>query len=119
MSFVFNTGKRLTSLRTSHGLTMNKLSRLSGVSQSFISNIEAGTKNPTIDTIDRLATAMGITLYDFFNVEKPSSVAENNEYYQPQIKHVIHKIQKLTPRQIKILNEVLDEWLIASKNNEH
>lgn len=115
---MFNTGKRLSSLRISHGLTMNKLSRLSGVSQSFISNIEAGTKNPTIDTIDRLATAMGITLYDFFNVGEYSSVAEASIEYQPEIKHVMHKIQKLTPRQIKLLNDVLDEWVIASKKQQ-
>lgn len=116
---MFNTGQRLTSLRTSLGLTMNKLSRLSGVSQSFISNIEAGTKNPTIDTINRLATAMGITLYDFFNEKESSSVAEDSIEYQPEIKQAMHKIQNLTPRQIKILNEVLDEWMIASKNNDN
>ena len=51
--------------RLKKGITQIELSEKSGVKQSIISNIETGdTKNPRIDTVYRLAAALGCKLDD-------------------------------------------------------
>ncbi len=64
--------KRLTSLiifggnvrqcRLAHGLTQAMLSELSGLDQTYISGIENGLRNPTIESAVRLAKALKTTV---------------------------------------------------------
>ena len=52
-------------LRKEKGLSQEKLARLSDVSNNTIVNIEAGKqKNPTIDTIRKIAKALDVSLED-------------------------------------------------------
>jgi predicted transcriptional regulator len=51
----------LQSLRTERirkGISMNRLARRAGVSQSMISLLERGARNPTLGTLLRIATAL-------------------------------------------------------------
>ena len=52
----------LLTLRHKRGLTQQELARVSGVQQSEISRIESGRGNPTWQTMDQLATALGVQL---------------------------------------------------------
>jgi transcriptional regulator with XRE-family HTH domain len=54
-------GKRLAEVREAAGFTQSSLARAVGLSQSAISQIEAGERNPSYETIRQLATAMGLT----------------------------------------------------------
>lgn len=50
-------------------LSQNELAARSGYTQSYISQIALNKKNPTIDTIQRLCRALGMTISDFFRDE--------------------------------------------------
>lgn len=52
-------GADLADARHAHHITQEDLAELSGVPQSEISRIESGRANPTIETVSRLATALG------------------------------------------------------------
>ncbi|MDE1150249.1 MAG: XRE family transcriptional regulator [Azospirillaceae bacterium] len=52
-------GANLRRLRTGHGLTLDALSRLSGVSRAMIGQIEAGRSMPTIGVLWKLSRALG------------------------------------------------------------
>ena len=58
-------GTRLQELRKSQGLSLDDLSRRSGVSKSMLSEVERNRSNPTIAVLWRLASALGISLTDF------------------------------------------------------
>lgn len=60
-------GKRMTELRSAKGLTRYRLTQITGVSGHHIKGIEEGTRQPTIDTLQRLVEALGLTLAEFFN----------------------------------------------------
>lgn len=47
-------------MRQESGLTQTALAQASGVQQSEISRIERGHANPTVQTIEQLANAMGM-----------------------------------------------------------
>lgn len=55
-------GDRLRAQRRSRGLALDRLAELSGVSRSMVSEIERGTKTPSVLVLDRLATALGTSI---------------------------------------------------------
>lgn len=57
----FRTGQAVKRQREAAGLSLRLLAERSGVSSSMISDIERGTKSPTITTLVRLAQALGIS----------------------------------------------------------
>ncbi len=62
-------GARVTVLREEKKLTKNALANLAGISPTYISDIEAGRKCPTVEYLGYLCDALGITLRDFFSVD--------------------------------------------------
>jgi len=52
----------LIAARRAAGLTQIQLSEKAGVDQIDIRNIETGNGNPTLDTLKKLANAMGMSL---------------------------------------------------------
>ena len=58
-------GTRLQELRRAQNLSLDDLSRRSGVSKSMLSEVERNRSNPTIAVLWRLASALGISLTDF------------------------------------------------------
>lgn len=55
-------GKRLRKLRESRGWSQEDLAVESGISRPFISNVEAGKREPCLKTLKLLADTFGISL---------------------------------------------------------
>jgi transcriptional regulator with XRE-family HTH domain len=53
---------KLAEIRKAHGLSQYALSELSGVSRVTIARIESGTYNPTLQTLEALAAALGVSV---------------------------------------------------------
>ncbi|MHC1695862.1 MAG: helix-turn-helix domain-containing protein [Eubacteriales bacterium] len=60
---------RIKSLREKKGLTVNGLAIKSGISQSFLREIELGNKKPTVETLSVLCDTLDISLKDFFDYD--------------------------------------------------
>ena len=87
-------GKRIAFFRASKGYSVNKLANLSGVSQSYLREVELGNKNPTVEFLSVLCNTLGVTLKEFFD-DQPADP-------------LISKIYQLPPRQRKNLGSFLD-----------
>ena len=62
--------ERILELFRERDITINKLSNMSGVTQSTVNNIVSGRNNSTtISTIKKLCDGLGITIEDFFHSE--------------------------------------------------
>lgn len=59
-------GKRVRQVRKDLGLSQEELGFKSGLHRTYISDIERGSKNPTIVTVDTLAKALGISISELF-----------------------------------------------------
>lgn len=55
-------GRRVREARAARGLTLDQCAERSGVSRRMIINVEAGSANPSIATLLRLATALQVAL---------------------------------------------------------
>ncbi len=65
-------GRRLRDLRRRRGLTLEALSRDSGVSTGMLSQMERGVTSPSIRTLQRVAEALEVPINWFFS-NAPSS----------------------------------------------
>jgi transcriptional regulator with XRE-family HTH domain len=61
-----NLGDLLRQLRTERNLSVRTLAGRTGFSPSFVSQVELNQASPSIASLDRLATALGVTLAEFF-----------------------------------------------------
>lgn len=57
-------GDKISQLRKTKGLSQQELSRLSGVSQTYISKLEDNQRQPTIGKVISLSKALGVTVAD-------------------------------------------------------
>jgi transcriptional regulator with XRE-family HTH domain len=58
---VMEIGPRIAQIREDAGHTQSSLARAVGTSQSAISQIEAGERNPSYDMLRQIAEALGVT----------------------------------------------------------
>lgn len=59
-------GRRLRDLRSAAGLSLDALAHKSGVSRSNISLIERGQSSPTAVVLDKLSSALGVSVASMF-----------------------------------------------------
>lgn len=71
-----NVGARITYFRNKKNITVNKLANLSGVSQSYLRDVELGNKQPTVEYLEYICFGLGITLKDFFDTDSEKSSLE-------------------------------------------
>lgn len=66
-------GRRLRELRAGAGLSLDALAQKSGVSRSNISLIERGQSSPTAVVLDKLSSALGVSVASMFEAGPESS----------------------------------------------
>lgn len=60
--------QRIIQLCQEHDISINKLSSISGITQSTVNNIISGRNNSTtVSTIKKLCDGLGITINEFFH----------------------------------------------------
>lgn len=55
--------KNLVAFRKRDKISQEKLAELSGLHQTYISDIERGVRNPSLKTIEKIANALDIEAY--------------------------------------------------------
>lgn len=96
-----NALERIKQLLTEREWSVYKLSKLSGVSQSTLSNLFNRNNDPSISTLEDICKAFGITLSQFF-AEEGELVALNKEQTE-----MLEKWSTLTSEQKNALLKLL------------
>ena len=60
-------GQRVRKLRTAKGLTQESVVHQSGLAESYVSEIEAGKVNATLETLNKIAEVLGLEPNAFFD----------------------------------------------------
>lgn len=93
-----NIGERITYFRNARGYTVNYLANQSGISQSYLRELEMGTyKNPSVDILSNLCDILGISLSEFFSTEQLQEIDQS----------LLEEIKKLSPAQREQLRQFL------------
>lgn len=67
-------GARLRALRKQRGVSLRALAELCGLSANTISLVERGKTSPSVATLHRLATALGVSMTFFFEEKEEKDV---------------------------------------------
>ncbi|MCI9260967.1 helix-turn-helix domain-containing protein [uncultured Adlercreutzia sp.] len=59
-------GRRIRVLRIAAGIPQGTLALMTGITKSYMSEIEAGKKNLTLRSLERIADALGVPLSELF-----------------------------------------------------
>lgn len=94
-----NIGERIAYFRKERKYSVNGLAMRSGVSQSYVRELELGHyENPTIEVLEALCGALGISLSEFFDEHKDLRTTSDN---------LIEEIELLNPAQRDLLRQFL------------
>ncbi len=95
-------GKKLRKLREDKNMTMYRLTQITGISGHHIKGVEEGTRQPTIETLERLVTALGSSLAEIFNDDMECSYLNERE------KHLIDNFRAMSDEKAKALLNMSD-----------
>lgn len=70
-------GQRIRNYRTQRGLSQEKLAELSGCHPTYIGQVERGEKNATLESIEKIASALNVPLSQLFEKLDNSDAYEN------------------------------------------
>ena len=65
-------GERIRSLRKAGGITQEELGEKAGLNYKFIGELERGRVNVSLDSLQKIAEALGVKTGDLFSMEKIS-----------------------------------------------
>ena len=97
-------GARIRELRQSAGITQEELGEKAELNYKFIGELERGQVNVSLDSIVRIAEALGVKIGDIFSKEKIAvqkiTVKEKSPLskFSPQDLHLIKKALRLLNR---------------------
>lgn len=69
-AFIQQFGSRVRELRRQRGYTQADLGQIAGLDPTYLSGIEQGRRNPTLDWLVRLAQGLGVPLGDLFETQR-------------------------------------------------
>ena len=60
-------GMRVRELRNNIGISQDELASRAGLDRTYITSVECGKRNISIVNIEKLATALNVSIKEFFN----------------------------------------------------
>lgn len=97
-------GKNIKHFRKINKLTMVELSNLTGLSQSYISEVERNIKTPSLDALFKIAEALNTSV---------ASLIDSSDT-PLELKELIENAKDLKPEQIRKLNELIETFKTLS-----
>lgn len=70
-------GEKIRTTRKFRGLSQEGLAEKAGLNVSFIGQIERGSKKPTIETLDKIVSALDITFAELFSIENRTQTKDS------------------------------------------
>lgn len=82
-------GENIKKKRLFQNLSQNKLAKNAGIAQATLSAIESNTKSPAVDTVEKLAAALGCSVAELLGE------AHENMYLTPIQKNLLSLFDQL------------------------
>lgn len=84
-------GKRIQELRKSKRLTQEELAEKIGIGTPNISYFETGRFSPAVETIEKIAKALDVEIYELYMFNPLKSIEE----IQTELENVIHSDERI------------------------
>ena len=109
-----NVGENIKKYRKNKGLTQKELGELIGVKAITIRKYESNEREPNIETLNKIATALRVTINDLLGIK----IVERSNENSISIRFLdIHQLPNEKEQIIKVVEEMYE--FINSKNDEN
>ncbi|MDP9906200.1 helix-turn-helix domain-containing protein [Arthrobacter bambusae] len=110
---------RIRELRRNRGLTLDQVSKQTGLSVAMLSQVERGQSDPSLESLRRLAEALQVPLFDLFRgeVAEPVAVIRHDErrlVSSPHL-HVTYSQVSRSGGKVEVLEGTLDPGAASSE----
>lgn len=97
-------GLRVRELRRAKNMSQETLAEKVGISSKYISSIERGKENPTLDTLIGLSKSLNVDILELFNFShEGKSKKDLKEFILNQVKGSDEERLKITAKIVKAL----------------
>ena len=103
-------GERIRKIRESKKMSQKEVTVISGVGTAMYSRIESGKTEPSITTLEKIASALRVGLSDFFNEDAPAQDVEVNTYDSSLMERV-KLIDTLPDEEKKTVFSIVDAFV--------
>ena len=94
--------KRLKAYRKQYGLSQEQFVEKTGISLPLVSELERGIANPTLQTLEKLSDAMGMSIAELLDVDATLTDAAH-------IREKIHgSLEELDAEKLRVIASLLD-----------
>lgn len=93
-----NASQRIIEVRKERNVSQYKLAKLTGLSQPALSQLESEKTQPTIQTLEKIISALNMSWSEFFGEATELS---------PELQSLVNAAKTLTPEQLNALNVFL------------
>jgi transcriptional regulator with XRE-family HTH domain len=122
-------GTTIRTIRNNKKITLKMITEITGLSKSTLSDIENDKSSPSVDTLNKIATALEVPVTDFFinpndtvsnhnnvnsdnerapGVKSPKDILECLSDYPELADHVKNDFRNLSPEEaFQVVNDVL------------
>lgn len=69
-------GERVRAMLLAQGLSQVEFGERCGFYQTYLSRIERGQANPTLNAMEVIANALGVTVFDLFDAMRTESIED-------------------------------------------
>lgn len=94
-------GRRIAHQRAVAGLKSKELADLAGIKQSYVSSIENGRKIPTIQVLQKIAKALGVSVSELLGEDRPQLT--------PKQRKLLNAVEGLTDMQLEAVINLVNE----------
>lgn len=96
---------RIRQFRQMKHLSQESLALSAGMNPAFLGHIERGLKCPTVDTLNKITKALGISLSELLDFDSGIPVAGNDE----AIERITLAIRRLSPEDAERIAGIVEE----------
>jgi len=90
-------GQNVKRIRTDHGLSMDQVAELTGVSKSMIARIESGASTPTVTTLWKLCNGLKVSFSTLLDDPTDLDVIVNKEALKTPTQNDAHDLYAIIP----------------------
>jgi len=109
-------GERIRNLRKERGWSQEELGEKADLHHTYVGAVERGEKNASIDTLDKIADALGIEMVDLFTLAKGKINVDKLRAY------IIEEVKESSPAMLKLIAALIQtarsEKVPASKRSK-
>ncbi|MNW37780.1 HTH-type transcriptional regulator SinR [compost metagenome] len=113
--FVKLVGQKIRLVRKAQGITQERLSELSGLSEKYLSDIERGARNISLESLEKIMQALKIKPHDLFLYTDTNAMSADKNQLIEMFRPLL--ADRDVP-EIKFLLKVVQEFVDTFENGD-